>query len=83
VHAATQSPLAHDALQRIAALYANEATIRGSQTYIHLKVGQVRGASAIVDTHTRTRRHAPTAVREMVSRVGNINSEGDVEAAVA
>ena len=29
VHAATQSPLAHEALQRIAALYAIEATIRG------------------------------------------------------
>ena len=29
VHASTQSPLALEALQRIAALYAIEATIRG------------------------------------------------------
>ena len=44
VHKATQSPLAHEALQRIAALYAIEATIRGSQPGVRLKVRQERAA---------------------------------------
>ena len=44
VHKATQSPLAHEALQRIAALYAIEATIRGSQPLIRLQVRQQRAA---------------------------------------
>ena len=38
VHAATQSPLAHEALQRIAALYAIEATIRGQPAELRLAV---------------------------------------------
>ena len=42
VHKATQSPLAHEALQRIAALYAIEATIRGSQPGVRLQVRQAR-----------------------------------------
>ena len=45
VHKASQSSLAHEALQRIAALYAIEATIRGSQPDVRLKVRQERAAS--------------------------------------
>jgi transposase len=42
VHAATQSPLALEALQRIAALYAIEATIRGLSPDARLEVRQAR-----------------------------------------
>ena len=44
VHAATQSPQAHEALQRIAALYAIEATIRGAPPDIRLRVRLERSA---------------------------------------
>ena len=44
VHKATQSSLAHEALQRIAALYAIEATIRGAPPHVRLKVRQDRAA---------------------------------------
>ena len=44
VHAATQSPLAHEALQRIAALYAVEATIRGQSPDVRLCVRQAQSA---------------------------------------
>jgi transposase len=44
VHAATQSPLAHEALQRIAALYAIEATIRGEPPEARLRVRQAQSA---------------------------------------
>jgi transposase len=42
VHAATQSPLAHEALQRIAALYAVEAPIRGQTAEVRLNVRQAQ-----------------------------------------
>jgi len=44
VHAATQSPLALEALQRIAALYAIEATIRGKPPNVRLAVRQAQSA---------------------------------------
>jgi transposase len=42
VHAATASPLAHEALQRIAALYAIEDEIRGEPPEIRLRTRQAR-----------------------------------------
>ena len=42
VHAATDSPLAQEALQRIAALYAVEAEIRGEPSEVRLRVRQAR-----------------------------------------
>jgi transposase len=45
VHAATQSPLAQEALQRIAGLYAIEATIRGEPPEVRLRVRQAQSAS--------------------------------------
>lgn len=44
VHAATQSPLAHEALQRIAALYAIEASIRGQPPDVRLRTRQAQSA---------------------------------------
>jgi transposase len=44
VHAATQSTLAQEALQRIAALYAVEATIRGQPPDVRLRVRQAQSA---------------------------------------
>lgn len=44
VHAATQSPLAHEALQRIAALYAVETPIRGEPAEVRLRVRQTQSA---------------------------------------
>jgi transposase len=44
VHAATQSPLAHEALQRIAALYEIEATIRGRPADVRLAVRTAQSA---------------------------------------
>ena len=44
VHTATQSPLAHEVLQRIAALYAIEATIRGEPPDVRLSVRQAQSA---------------------------------------
>ena len=44
VHAATQSPLAQEALQRIAALYAVETTIRGQPPDVRLGVRQAQSA---------------------------------------
>ena len=44
VYAATQSPLAHEALQRIAALYAIEATIRRQPPDLRLRVRQAQSA---------------------------------------
>ncbi len=44
VHAATKSPLALEALQRIAALYATEATIRGQSPDARLAVRQGQSA---------------------------------------
>ena len=44
VHAAIQSPLAHEALQRIAALYGVEATIRGQPPELRLGVRRVQSA---------------------------------------
>lgn len=57
VHAATQSPLAHEALQRIAALYAIEATIRGEPPEVRLRVRQAQSAplfAALKDWMERT-----------------------------
>lgn len=45
VHAASRSPLAHEALQRIAALYAIEATIRGQPPDARRQARQKRSAS--------------------------------------
>jgi transposase len=44
VHAATASPLAQEALQRIAALYAIEDDIRGKSPDVRLRVRQVHSA---------------------------------------
>jgi transposase len=44
VHAATKSPLALEALQRIAALYAIEATIRGQSPDARLAIRQTQSA---------------------------------------
>jgi len=44
VHAATQSPVAHEALQRIAALYAVEAAVRGQPPDIRLRVRHAQSA---------------------------------------
>jgi transposase len=44
VHAATQSPLALEALQRIAALYAVEAEARGQPPDVRLRVRQAQSA---------------------------------------
>ena len=45
VHASNQSPLAHEALQRIAALYAVEATIRGQPPDVRLRVRSEQSAA--------------------------------------
>ena len=58
VHAATQSPLADEALQRIAALYAIEATIRGEPPDVRLRVRQAQSAplfAGLKDWMDRTR----------------------------
>jgi len=49
VHAATQSALAHEALQRIAALYAIEDDIRGKPPEIRLRVRQAHSAPLLAD----------------------------------
>ena len=49
VHAATQSPLAYEALQRIAALYAIEATIRGQSADSRVNVRTARSAPLFTD----------------------------------
>jgi transposase len=49
VHAATQSPLALEALQRIAALYAIEAVIRGQPPDARLAVRQAKSAPLFID----------------------------------
>lgn len=45
VHASNQSPLAHEALQRIAALYAVEAAIRGQPADVRLRVRSEQSAA--------------------------------------
>ena len=52
VHAATQSPLAYEALQRIAALYAVEATIRGEPPDVRLRVRQAQSAPLFAELRT-------------------------------
>ena len=52
VHAATQSPLALEALQRIAALYAIEATIRGELPNARLAARQARSAPLFAGLRT-------------------------------
>jgi transposase len=52
VHAATQSPLALEALQRIAALYAIEATIRGQSRDARLAVRQTQSAPLFAELRT-------------------------------
>src|SRR5271167_1330800 len=52
VHAATQSPLAHEALQRIAALYAIEATICGQSPDARLAVRQAQSAPLVAELRT-------------------------------
>ncbi len=49
VHAATRSPLALEALQRIAALYAIEATIRGQSPGARLAVRQTQSAALFAE----------------------------------
>jgi transposase len=49
VHAATKSPLALEALQRIAALYAIEATIRGQPPDVRLAVRLAKSAPLFTD----------------------------------
>jgi len=49
VHATTRSPLAQEALQRIAALYAIEATIRGQPTEARLTVRRGRSQPVFTD----------------------------------
>ena len=48
VHAATQSPMAHEALQRIAALYAVEATLRGEPPETR-RQGRARHSAPLLD----------------------------------
>jgi len=52
LHASTGSPLALEALQRIAALYAIEATIRGQSPEARLAVRQVQSAPLFSDLRT-------------------------------
>ena len=52
VHAATHSPLALEALQRIAALYAIEATIRGQPPDARLAVRQAQSAPLFAELRT-------------------------------
>jgi transposase len=52
VQAATQSALAQEALQRIAALYAIEAAIRGETPAVRLRLRQARAAS-LVNRHAK------------------------------
>jgi transposase len=49
VHAATQSPLAYEVLQRIAALYAIEAEIRGQPADSRVTVRKARSAPLFTD----------------------------------
>jgi transposase len=49
VQAATRSPLAHEALQRIAALYAIEATIRGQPADVRLAARSAKSAPLFGD----------------------------------
>lgn len=48
-HATSQSPLAHEALQRIAALYAIEDDIRGKPPEVRLRVRQAHSAPRFAD----------------------------------
>ena len=48
-HASTQSPLAHEALQRIAALYAIEDNIRGHAPEVRLRMRQAHSAPLFAD----------------------------------
>jgi transposase len=71
VHAATQSPLALEALQRIAALYAIEATIRGQSPDARLAA--------------RTAQSAPlfTALRQWLEKTqARISGKSDLAAAI-
>jgi transposase len=52
VHAATNSPLAHEALQRIGALYAIEADIRGQTAEQRQQVRQQRSRPLVEALHT-------------------------------
>jgi len=52
VHAATKSPLALEALQRIATLYAIEATIRGHSPDARLAVRQTQSAALFAELRT-------------------------------
>jgi len=52
VHAATKSPLALEALQRIAALYAIEATIRGRSPEARRAARQTQGAALFAELRT-------------------------------
>jgi transposase len=52
LHASTGSPLALEALQRIAALYAIEATIRGQSPEVRLAVRQAQSAPLFSDLRT-------------------------------
>ena len=52
VHAETKSPLALEALQRIAALYAVEAGIRGEAAHVRLQVRTERSAPLFVGLWT-------------------------------
>jgi transposase len=52
VHAATSSPLALEALQRIAALYAIEDTVRGQPPDVRLAVRQAQSAPLFANLHT-------------------------------
>ena len=52
LHASTDSPLALEALQRIAALYAIEATIRGQSPEARLAVRQAQSAPLFSDLRT-------------------------------
>lgn len=51
VHATTKSPLAHEALNRIAALYAIEREVRGSPAAERLRVRATRMAPLMADLH--------------------------------
>ncbi|MGH7086235.1 MAG: IS66 family transposase, partial [Acetobacteraceae bacterium] len=57
VHAATHTPLAQDALQRIAALYAIEDNIRGHPPEARLRVRLAQSAPLLEELRTRLEHH--------------------------
>ena len=71
VHADTSSPLAHEALQRIAALYAVESTIRGQSPDVRLHARQAQSAPLF------------TALKHWLEdKLGRISGKSDLAGAI-